>query len=224
MGEFPRKADGRRIFTPEFKREKGVPSQGSAYQFKITLKEVRPTIWRRIQVPEAYSFWDLHVAIQDAMGWRDCHLHLFRLGGARSRRQVEIGIPGDESVADEAECLPGWETPLSSHFRRVGDRAEYEYDFGDGWLHEVLLEEIPVLNADKRYPLCLAGARACPPEDCGGASGFADLLEIVGDPTHEEHAGTMEWLGGSFDPGAFDPRRVTFDNPSERLTTLFESR
>jgi len=194
------------------------------YQFKITLKEVRPPIWRRIQVPEAYSFWDLHVAIQDAMGWRDCHLHLFRLGRARSGRQVEIGIPDDEPVADDAECLPGWETPLGSHFRKVGDRAEYKYDFGDGWLHEVLLEEITVLNADKGYPLCLAGARACPPEDCGGASGFADLLEIVGDPTHEEHAGTMEWLGGSFDPAAFDPRRVAFDNPKKRLATMLEAR
>ncbi len=191
------------------------------YQFKITLRGVSPAIWRRIQVPHNYSFWDLHVALQDAMGWLDCHLHVFRVINPASGEAEEIGIPNDEPFYDEQPCLSGWETPLSAYFVEPGARADYEYDFGDGWEHEVVLEKIGNRSNEQTYPRCLAGERACPPEDCGGIWGYEELLKTIGDPSHEEYESTIEWLGGSYDAEAFDPKKVRFDNPRERWKRAF---
>lgn len=112
------------------------------YQFKIQLKEITPPIWRRILVPEEYNFWDLHVAIQDSMGWLDCHLHVFRIRKKQSSSIVEIGIPNVDRFEDEPEIMPGWEIPISQYFHDAGITSDYEYDFGDGWEHEVNLEGI----------------------------------------------------------------------------------
>lgn len=185
------------------------------YQFKITLEDISPPIWRRIQVPETYSFWDLHVAIQDAMGWWDSHLHAFRFKG-----QPEIGIPVGE-FPEQGEVLAGWQIQIDEYFRRVGDSVRYEYDFGDGWNHEVLLEGILLKEKGKRYPRCIDGERACPPEDCGGPLGYYELLEIISDPHHEEHEETMVWLGGKYNPERFNPKNVKFDNPHERWQYAF---
>ena len=199
-----------------------MPIRSAVYQFKITLKGIRPPIWRRIQVPETYSFWDLHVAIQDAMGWLDYHLHMFRFGDVRSKRAVQIGLPDDDPFLRDVPLLTGWEVPMLSYFKEPGDKAAYDYDFGDGWEHEILLEGIVVRRTGEKYPKCLAGARACPPEDCGGIHGYANLLKVVADPTHEEHENMMEWLGGSFSPSAFDPGEITFDDPKERLAIMLK--
>ena len=109
-----------------------------AYQFKITLGEILPPIWRRIQVPAKYSFWDLHVALQDSIGWLDYHLHMFRFRKPHKKAVVEIGIPGDEM--DDNITLPGWEISIGDYFTEPGNVALYEYDFGDIWEHELLLE------------------------------------------------------------------------------------
>ncbi len=191
------------------------------YHFRVSLKEIEPTIWRRLEVPASYSFWDLHVAIQDAMGWLDYHLHVFRVANPETGRIEEIGIPDKEAFEGDPVSLPGWEIPLAEYFIKPGDRADYEYDFGDGWEHEIVLEKIQPRVPKTKCPRCLEGARACPPEDCGGVGGYESMLEIIFDPSHEEHESTMTWLGGSFDPELFDPKKVKFDNPKKRWNIAF---
>jgi len=190
------------------------------YQFLITLDELEPAIWRRIQVPEKYTFWDLHVAIQDSMGWLDYHLHAFRFGARNSRSGWEIGIPYDEGF-DTVETLPGWEVPIIERFAKVGTRCTYEYDFGDGWAHEILLEGTMLAEQRQRYPKCIAGARACPPEDCGGVPGYSRLLEVIADPTDDEYEEMVTWLGERFESESFAPDEVTFDNPKKRWDLAF---
>ena len=192
------------------------------YQFKITLKGIEPPIWRRVQVPSSYNFWDLHVALQDSMGWLDYHLHAFRILDPRTGEVLEIGIPSDDLFDDERPCLPGWEFPISDYFQAQGNRAEYEYDLGDSWEHEVVLEEIVERVPKSKYPKCIDGARACPPEDCGGMWGYQELLETIRDPSHEEYESALEWLGGRYDSEAFNPKEVRFDNPKKRWRIAFE--
>ena len=191
------------------------------YQFRIGLRDIQPEIWRRIVVAAESTFWDLHVAIQSAMGWTDSHLHVFRIRHPKRRRTDLIGIPDDDPFPDAPPHLPGWEVPVVQYLQLPGDSAEYEYDFGDSWMHDVLLEQIALRLPRTRYPRCIEGARACPPEDCGGTPGYEGVLEALADPAHEEHASTLTWLGGSYDPGAFDPGRVRFDDPEKRWEYVF---
>ena len=185
------------------------------YQFKITLEGVKPAIWRRIQVPETYSFWDLHVAIQDAMGWQDYHLHEFEIAHPKTGKNAPIGIPDDETEWSRA-TLPGWELAIADYFTMDHREASYNYDFGDDWQHRIYLEAIEQADSDLEYPRCVAGARACPPEDVGGTWGYEEFLRVIKDPTHERHQRMMEWVGGSFEPDEFDPEEVWFDDPQER--------
>ena len=186
------------------------------YQFKITLKRTKPPIWRRIQVPGDYTFWGLHVAIQDAMGWTDSHLHEFEVYNSRKHCVESIGFP-DEEFSIIRETLPAWEIPLGRYFTSLNRQAEYTYDFGDGWEHSVVLEKKvqPVDGAS--YPRCLAGRRRCPPEDCGGPWGYQEFLEILADPKHERHEEILEWISGVYDPDDFEVAAVVFDSPEERL-------
>lgn len=186
----------------------------NVYQFKITLKGSKPNIWRRIQVPENYSFWDLHVAIQDAMGWFDCHLHMFNIGGTYPRYEIRIGLP------EADEYLHSAKVKMKKYFQNEKDKAMYEYDFGDGWEHQLLLEKILPKDPQVDYPLCLAGKMACPPEDCGGIWGYADMLKVLADPKHSEYEDMVDWIGDDFDPLDFDPKEVLFDDPKERLKFL----
>lgn len=193
------------------------------FQFKITLLGIEPPVWRRIQVPAKYSFWDLHVAIQDAMGWLDYHLHAFRIRRKHKGRPSEIGIP--DGFGDNVE--PGWEVALADIFFEPGQIAAYEYDYGDGWEHEVLLEGILLKDRGLTYPRCTEGARACPPEDCGGIPGYEELLEILSNPKHADFEGMNNWLMGHaknyspYDPNRFDPAEVRFDNPKKRWKQAF---
>lgn len=188
------------------------------YQFKITLQGSKPPIWRRIQVPGSYSFWDLHVAIQDAMGWLDCHLHQFEVMDPKYGEEVFIGIPDNGGWGD-VRVLPEWKTSIAPYFSHTS-QALYEYDFGDSWSHKILLEKILSPEQDVQYPLCLAGKRACPPEDCGGIWGYEVLLEIMKDPNHEEYEERLEWVGDDFDPETFNPDSVVFDDPKKCLRML----
>jgi len=197
--------------------------QNIVYQFKISLQEISPPVWRRIQVPSRYSFWDLHVAIQDSMGWLDYHLHAFRIKKPHKSRVSHIGIPDDEF--DDIQELPGWTEYIADYFQVPGKTAEYEYDFGDGWIHDILFEGMLLKEKNVKYPLCLAGERACPPEDCGGVWGYAELLEILNDPSHEEHESMKLWLSGlyvNYDPEHFDCRSVRFDAPGRRWNRAFQ--
>lgn len=199
-------------------------STSSIYQFKITLKRTKPPIWRRIQVPENYNFHELHVAIQDAMGWSSAegnyHLHQFEMINPTTKEKKTIGIKHeDENLLKVLglEPLPIIEeesAKIAEYFSLTNvKKANYEYDFGDGWQHEVLLEKILPAAVSKEYPQCTAGRRACPPEDCGGVRGFYELLEILADRKHKEYKSYTKWLeglgyGGKFDPAEFDSRFV----------------
>lgn len=191
------------------------------YQFKITLKEIKPAVWRRIQVPETYSFYDLHVAIQDVFGWLDYHLHEFELMNPKDIKIAAIGIPDDEWPSDR-ETLPGWEQKIADWFSRQTRSALYTYDFGDNWEHLVKWEKILPREKGGRYPICIAGKRACPPEDCGGVWGYKELVKILGNPGHEEYEDWLHWVGGRFDPEYFDPKKVRFTDPVKRRNAAFE--
>ncbi len=195
-----------------------MPTKRQVYEFNIVLLGTNPSIWRRIQVPENYSFWDLHVAVQDAMGWLDCHLHAFRI--AMDGTVYDIGIPDDEGFSD-LETLAGWEVPIKGYFD-VGTKCTYEYDFGDGWVHELTLQGIVLAEKGKKVPVCLDGAITCPPEDCGGIPGYYRLLDILAHPDHEEYEDSVSWLGGGYDPTSFEASKVKFDNPRRRLEDSLE--
>lgn len=193
----------------------------TAHRFHIQLEGIDPPVWRRIRVPSSYSFWDLHVAIQDAMGWLDYHLHLFQIRNPETGELESIGIPDDEPFPDELPCLAGWDVHIASCFDKEGDAASYQYDFGDDWRHTVTLEGIDTIRKGELGLSCLGGDRRCPPEDCGGIHGYAEMLEVIADVTHPDHEGMLEWLGGAYDPKAFSASDVEFDNPTVRWRQAF---
>ncbi len=165
------------------------------YQIKITLEYIRPPIWRRVQVPGTILLPKLHRLIQAAMGWEDAHLHAFCVG------DITYALPDPELnnwMQDERRIHLSQIAPVEkSKFR-------YDYDFGDGWHHLVVVEKILPAEPGKNYPVCIAGKRACPPEDCGGPWGYFEFVEAVFNPEHEQHKELLEWVGGEFDPEAFD--------------------
>ena len=194
------------------------------HQFLIVLSGTDPLVWRRLQVPERYSFWDPHVAIQDAMGWLDYHLHEFRLLDRTEKQVVSIGIPTDDDPEDRP-VIPGWDVPLSRNFERRGWHAPpamYAYDFGDDWEHVLVHEGMESAEESLTYPRCVSGARRCPPEDCGGVHGYEEFLKAIANPRHPEHRSMLEWAGGTYDPDAFDPKAVVFDNPRKRWKKAWE--
>lgn len=197
------------------------------YQFRIDLLGIKPGIWRRIQVPADYSFWDLHVAIQDSMGWLDYHLHEFRVKRSSGRKVIEIGIPDTETDRD---ILAGWEVPISDYFAEPGVVAAYDYDFGDGWQHKVLLEGVLLKELSVKYPVCIAGERACPPEDCGGVPGYESLLRVLSKPRTNEYKDMVSWLKGHaknyfpYQTEHFSPEEVKFWNPAKRWQIAFGKR
>lgn len=177
------------------------------YQFKILLRDTDPPVWRRIQVPETYTFWELHVAIQDAMGWEDYHLHEFTLKNPSNGMESDIGIPDEEGDFDD-DMLAGWEQKIAEWFSMKNNKADYMYDFGDGWEHDIILEKILPRDKNIKYPICIDGERACPPEDCGSIPGYEEICQ--GKHEFQEHY-------KDFRPEHFDPKEVYFDNPKERL-------
>ncbi len=181
--------------------------QRLVYQFKITLLDIKPPIWRRIQVPDG-TLDELHEHIQTAMGWTNSHLHQFEIGRQRF---------GDPEMLDDGwgdhDFIDSRKTRLSKLLekKRRSFRFVYEYDFGDGWQHEIVYEGPHSPETGLKYPRCLEGALACPPEDCGGPWGYGDFLQAIRDPKHENHADLLEWIGGEFDPAAFSAAATTKD-------------
>jgi hypothetical protein len=167
------------------------------YQLKITLKYIRPPIWRRIQVRGDVTLATLHRVLQTTMGWYDSHLHQFRAG------KTYYGAP-DIDEFSELNLKDDSKAQLCRVLTEPKRKLIYEYDFGDGWEHEILLEKVLMPDPVVQYPRCLGGARACPPEDCGGVGGYADFLQAISDPDHDEHDEYIEWIGGEFNPEEFD--------------------
>jgi hypothetical protein len=179
------------------KVQAAVPVQ--IYQLKVTLREVRPPVWRRFHVRSDMMLEQLHWALQLIVGWTDSHLHQFRAARAASGRARSAQVVESE---DERRVI------LAEVLRKPKDRLIYEYDFGDGWEHELELEEILTVPPEGKFPWVLSGKRACPPEDVGGPWGYANFLKALADPKHPDHEDLAEWCGAPFDPEAFDVNAI----------------
>ncbi len=166
------------------------------YQLKITLREIEPEIWRRILVPGDIALAKLHSVIQVAMGWSNSHLHSFDISG------VKYGMPNPElEIVDHRRVA-------LARAARNANQFVYEYDFGDCWKHDVVVEKVYARPTGHKLPALVDGERACPCEDSGGCPGYADLLEALADPTHEDHERLRGWAGDDFDPETFDRVRI----------------
>ncbi|MDK3161824.1 plasmid pRiA4b ORF-3 family protein [Kamptonema cortianum] len=166
----------------------------------MTLEYIEPLIWRRIILPLTFTLEDLHDVIQFGMGWEDCHLHAFRIKG-KSYSMINVGLD-DIGMEDEAQV------ELSQVALRARSRFLYEYDFGDSWIHGILVEKLLADDHLPDYPVCTDGARACPPEDCGGPYGYEAILRALKAPQKSaEQAEFLEWVG-DYDPEAFNLEQV----------------
>ncbi len=196
----------------------------SVFCFKITLAHVQPEVWRRIEVPDSYSFWDLHVAITDVFGWFDYHLHEFQIRHPKTGKNIRLSIPDPEDMGD-IPLKPDYRRQLAGLFSKTNRHCTYLYDFGDGWQHEIEMESLTARAKDVEYPRCVDGKNACPPEDCGGVSGYDRLLKAISDPKHPEHDDLKRWLrrmkGPHFNQTHCDPAEVQFDNPFKRWRIAF---
>ena len=179
----------------------GTQKPDKIYQIKITLTRSKPAIWRRIQVRSETTLAELHGILQVVMGWTNSHLHRFIMQGT-TYEIPERGDVGPEKPRDERIFA------LCDLLLQVGSRLTYEYDFGDNWQHELLVEKIHPKEESTHCPICLEGAGACPPEDVGGVSGYEHFLDAISDPNHPEHQDYHDWIGGPFDPQNFDLTKI----------------
>lgn len=200
------------------------PKSNEVLQFKITLNDSQPRIWRRIQVPSDYTFFELYCAIEDAMGWAGGHLHAFyidtRAKGGKDIITIEFPNP-------EYDDFPRWDIrderkeQVADYFGKVMKQCTYCYDMGDSWDHTILFERLISREDKVSYPRCVAGENACPPEDCGGVWGYEDLQKIIQDPNHPERAEMVDWLciddPEDFKPDEFTLSDVEFGDPRQRL-------
>jgi prevent-host-death family protein len=180
-------------------------TSNEVYQLKITLKHIRPPIWRRVLVPCSFTLGQLHNVIQVAMaGWHGGHLHEFEIDGSHYGEPPSPEEDWGVTIVNEAKVK------LEDI---LGEKSKflYTYDFGDDWQHEIVVEKVLPIDPQVRYPICLKGKRACPPEDCGGPWGYAELLEILANPSHPEYEDRCEWLIAEFDAEWFDLEGVNTD-------------
>jgi hypothetical protein len=176
--------------------KKPSPPAKATYTLHIALLDLEPRIWRTVEVDGNTTLAKLHSVVQAAFGWENCHMHLFKAGKTLYGVPTDddFGLPTeDERKATVAELLP-----------KKGSKIIYTYDMGDDWHHEIKVEKVSAPAGGKKYPQCIDGARACPPEDCGGVPGFMNLVDALADPKHEQHEELLEWVGGKFDPERFD--------------------
>jgi len=206
------------------KYEKGInvkPFSNWVMQFKIEMPDIQPRIWRRILIPTDYNFWDLHVAIQDSMGWLDCHLHYFEFEGKGKKKGERIGIPDFTGSEDLIEIFPGWEIPVLTYFRDLGIKADYFYDYGDSWNHTVQLEAYFFKDKMVKYPMCIDGERACPPEDCGGVPGYSEMITTLSNSKNDNYDESRAWVGNGWNSESFDKNSIQFFNPYQRWKKAF---
>ena len=182
-------------------KKKTKASTTKVFELEIWLVDIEPRIWRRFVVPANIKLPSLHDVIQDVMGWTNSHLHAFEVEDCRYTDPYPDFDTGEDTL-DESKAK------LTDLVLRPKDRFAYEYDFGDGWNHVVEVASVSSPEKGVKYPLCLAGERACPPEDCGGPWSYDDFLEAIQDPDNDEHEEMLEWVGSSFDPESFDVQEV----------------
>ncbi len=171
---------------------------GKILQLKIVIMGTRPPVWRTILIENTATYADLHDAIQHSFGWTDSHLHEFRSRNTTiGRHHKELDEPENRADFDSKKTM------LLQFLEKPGDKIDYNYDFGDDWQHKIRLEKIIPHKKGQKYPVCIGGAMACPPDDCGGIYGFEDFKKAVSDKKHPEHKEMLEWAGGYFDPEEF---------------------
>jgi len=171
------------------------------YRIHVSLLDIEPPIWRRIELPSQTTLRLFHRILQIVMGWENYHMHEFLVGKQR------YGVP-DSTYDEPGEVILEGKIYLSDLLPTPGAQIQYIYDFGDYWQHAVALEEIVSADPDAEYPRVVAGARSCPPEDCGGTGGYADLLDVLMDPKHEEYQHMRDWAGGKFMAEAFSLKDI----------------
>jgi hypothetical protein len=173
-----------------------------AYELKVTLEHTRPAVWRQFVVPGEITLDRLHDVIQIVMGWQDCHLHVFKFGEKSFSEEPEEAWEGEEEGTRRLRDLVGSE----------GEAFEYEYDMGDGWAHVIsVLRVASVPEGQEATVACLDGKRCCPPENCGGPPGYENLVSAMKEPKHPERKELIAWLGGKFDPAAFDVEAINVE-------------
>lgn len=168
------------------------------YQIKVSLSDVSPTIWRRLETRDC-SLSELHEIIQIAFGWENCHLYSFEIGGQEY---------GDPHMGYDADLRSAHTTRVSDLLEMGHETFEYTYDFGDNWQHRIHVESASPAKTRVRYPRCIDGGRCGPPEDCGGPWGYEELLQSIADPARDDRDELLEWLGGDFDPEQFDVKKI----------------
>lgn len=177
----------------------------SIYQIQIALSGFKPKIWRRVLVPSNLLLKDFHNIIQITMGWTNSHLHQF----IQDNMFYSVKYPDDDLWDDSRNiCYKKNRIRISDLLTFEKDKMIYEYDFGDSWKHDIILEKILPYDSVKQFPICVTGKMNCPPEDCGGIWSYCQLLEIINQPDHVEYEELMEWLGGEFDPNYFNKDEV----------------
>ena len=185
--------------------------QAMSYQLKVVLQETDPPVWRRFVVPSGITLHRLHLILQEVMGWTNSHLHKFQISATDYRE------PDPRNEFYELAFRNSKRAKLDRLVVKKGSTFLYEYDFGDSWTHELVLEDILKSEPALRLPVCLAGERRCPPEDCGGAHGYEELLGIISNPDNEQYPDMMTWLGGHFYPASFDIEKVNRHLTAVRL-------
>jgi hypothetical protein len=178
-------------------------------RIRIVLKDIEPAIWRRVEVPLGIHLKGLHDVIQAVFGWQDYHLFEFQVGDKR------YGIPSPE-WGDERKVLQAKSVKLAALVSKGIDHFDYTYDFGDNWEHEIVVEDLLDADPQIHYPILIAAKGACPPEDCGGPWEYANLKQILADPSHEQHKEMLDWLGLEHS-SAFDPNAVTIDQLAQEV-------
>lgn len=173
------------------------------YQVKITLNGSQPAIWRKLLIPSDILLSVFHNIIQIAMGWENSHLHQFI-------KDEIFYLPkmADDIFWDDLDSVDYKKMKVSDLLKKEKEKIVYEYDFGDSWEHEIVLEKVLPVDNNQAYPFCLGGKKACPPEDCGGVWGYESMLQVIKDPEHQEHEDMIEWLGEDFDPAYFNAAEV----------------
>lgn len=178
------------------------------YQMKVTLEDTEPPIWRRFQVPENMTLRRLHHVLQAVMGWQTCHLHEFVIDG---QSFLELDPDFDHGTERSDRRVRLWQV-----IRGAGQSFTYIYDFGDGWRHDVAVEK--VMEAEAAPARCIAGEQACPPEDCGGVYGYAELVQALRKPRTKRHRELLEWVDEEY--GGFDPEALDMDAINYKLSRM----
>jgi len=176
--------------------------QDRIYQIKVGLLEVSPLVWRRFLIPSRVSLHRLHLVLQDVIGWQNYHLYRFQIGSN------EYGVPDLDKDFSESDFKDSKRAKLGKLVKGKNEIFIYQYDFGDGWEHQLLIEDIFIRDLEKQYPICLEGENSGPPEDSGGPHGYAEMMEITRNPTHPEYQDVKIWLGKGFNPRKFDLKSV----------------